>query len=81
MNREYRRWYLRRVSRRHVRATPPAGRVRAIGLSGLYDIREQTDAYSDATIYHYNPADFVYGEHDPVRLGAIGQLDHRGRTR
>ena len=41
---------------------------RAIGMSGMYDIGEQTDGYSDATIYHYNPADFIQGEHDPERL-------------
>ena len=49
--------------------------ARAIGLSGLYDIRQQTDGYSDATVYHYNPADFILGEHDPVRLGAMSQVD------
>lgn len=48
---------------------------RAIGLSGLYDIRQQTDGYSDATIYHYNPADFVPGEHDAERLAALQRLD------
>jgi len=48
---------------------------RAIGLSGLYDIRQQTDGYSDGTVYHYNPADFILGEHDPARLEAIGGMD------
>jgi esterase/lipase superfamily enzyme len=48
---------------------------RAIGLSGLYDIREQTDGYSDPTVYHYNPADFVVGEHDPARLAALARQD------
>ena len=50
---------------------------RAIGLSGLYDIRQQTDGYSDQTVYHYNPADFVLGEgrHDGMRLAALRQLD------
>lgn len=48
---------------------------RTIGLSGLYDIREQTNGYSDATVYHYNPADFILGEHDPVRLNAIARVD------
>ena len=28
---------------------------RAIGLSGMYDIREQTGGYSDANVYHFNP--------------------------
>ena len=49
--------------------------ARAIGLSGLYDIREQTGGYSDGTVYHYNPADFILGEHDPGRLAAIGRLE------
>ena len=44
---------------------------RAIGLSGLYDIREQTDGYSDPTVYAYNPADFVLQEHEPWRLEAL----------
>jgi esterase/lipase superfamily enzyme len=48
---------------------------RAIGLSGLYDIRHQTDGYSDSTIYHYNPADFIAGENDPDRLAALNRLD------
>jgi esterase/lipase superfamily enzyme len=47
---------------------------RAIGLSGLYDIRQQTDGYSDATVYHYNPADFVLGEGDPGRLAMLERL-------
>lgn len=49
--------------------------ARAIGLSGLYDIRQQTDGYSDPTVYHYNPADFVLGENDPERLAAMSRLD------
>jgi esterase/lipase superfamily enzyme len=48
---------------------------RAIGLSGLYDIRDQTDGYSDPAVYHYNPADFIMGEHDPDRLAALSRLD------
>jgi esterase/lipase superfamily enzyme len=48
---------------------------RAIGLSGMYDIREMTDGYSDGTVYHYNPADFILGENDGERLWALRQLD------
>jgi esterase/lipase superfamily enzyme len=48
---------------------------RAIGLSGLYDIRQQTDGYSDPTIYHYNPSDFILGESDWDRLAALQRLD------
>src|SRR5438132_1146139 len=43
---------------------------RTIGLSGLYEIRQQTDGYSDTNVYHYNPADFVLGEHGE-RLDAL----------
>src|SRR5581483_9008030 len=49
--------------------------ARTIGMSGLYDIREQTGGYSDPTVYHYNPADFVLGEHDPGRLAALSRLE------
>jgi esterase/lipase superfamily enzyme len=48
---------------------------RAIGLSGLYDIRQQTEGYSDELIYYYNPADFILGESDPRRLAALQRLD------
>lgn len=43
---------------------------RAIGLSGLYDIREQTDGYSDENVYAFNPADFVAHEPDE-RIAAM----------
>ncbi|HEX4683709.1 MAG TPA: alpha/beta hydrolase-fold protein [Gemmatimonadaceae bacterium] len=49
--------------------------ARAIGMSGLYDIREQTGGYSDATVYHYNPADFIPGEHDARRLAQLSRVD------
>jgi esterase/lipase superfamily enzyme len=48
---------------------------RAIGMSGLYDIREQTGGFTDATVYHYNPAQFVAGEHEPGRRRALAKLD------
>ena len=47
---------------------------RVIGLSGMYDIREMTDGYSDANVYHYNPADFIVGESNPERLRALEHL-------
>src|SRR3954451_17479760 len=47
---------------------------RVIGLSGMYDIREMTDGYSDANVYHYNPADFILGESDPDRLRALAHV-------
>jgi esterase/lipase superfamily enzyme len=48
---------------------------RAIGLSGMYDIRRQTDEYSDPTVYHYNPADFLLGEHDAGRLAQLARVE------
>jgi esterase/lipase superfamily enzyme len=52
------------------------GRVnRILGLSGLYDIREQTGGWSDETVYFHNPADFVLGETDPGRLAAMRGMD------
>ena len=48
---------------------------RALGLSGMYDIREQTGGHSDELVYAYNPADFVANEHDPARLEALRRLD------
>jgi esterase/lipase superfamily enzyme len=48
---------------------------RIVGLSGLYDIREQTDGYSDENVYFHNPADFILHEHDEGRLAAIRQMD------
>lgn len=48
---------------------------RAVGLSGMYDIRRQTDGYSDTTIYHYNPADFLLGENDAGRLAQLKRLE------
>jgi esterase/lipase superfamily enzyme len=48
---------------------------RILGMSGLYDIREQTGGYSDESVYFHNPADFVLGESDPWRLDAIRRQD------
>ena len=48
---------------------------RVIGLSGMYDIRDMTDGYSDDVVYSYNPADFVLNEHDPARLDALRRMD------
>ena len=48
---------------------------RALGLSGVYDIREVTDGYTDQYVYPYNPAEFILGETDPDRLAAMHRLD------
>lgn len=48
---------------------------RVIGLSGIYDIREITDGYTDENVYPFNPAEFIVGEHDPERLAALHRMD------
>lgn len=47
---------------------------RAIGLSGVYDVREVTGGYTDEHVYPYNPAEFILGESDGERLAAIQRL-------
>jgi esterase/lipase superfamily enzyme len=48
---------------------------RAIGLSGLYDIKQQTNGYSDELVYLHNPCDFIQHEHEPGRLALLRRLD------
>jgi esterase/lipase superfamily enzyme len=48
---------------------------RVLGMSGLYDIKEQTEGYSDDSVYFNNPADFITNEHDEGRLAAIRRMD------
>lgn len=48
---------------------------RAIGLSGLYDVREQTDGFYDDAIRAANPSHFVSEFHDPAHLDALRRLD------
>ena len=48
---------------------------RVLGMSGLYDIKQQTDGYSDELVYFHNPCDFVQHEHDPARLALLRRLD------
>lgn len=48
---------------------------RAIGLSGIYDIRGWTDGYHDDTIYFLNPVEFIHNEHDWGRLEMLRRLD------
>lgn len=48
---------------------------RAIGLSGIYDIRDWTDGYHNDTIYFLNPVEFIPHEHDWGRLEALRRLD------
>ncbi len=48
---------------------------RIIGMSGLYDIRQQTGGYSDPNVYACNPFEFMAGEKDPARLEAFRRQD------
>jgi esterase/lipase superfamily enzyme len=48
---------------------------RAIGLSGIYDIRDWTDGYHDDTVYFLNPMEFISNEHDWGRLEMLRRLD------
>jgi len=48
---------------------------RVLGMSGLYDIRQLTDGYSDEAVYFGNPFDSIATEHDPARLQALQRMD------
>lgn len=48
---------------------------RAIGLSGLYDVREISRGYTDDLVYHYNTPQFIPNEHDHSRLAAMRRMD------
>ena len=48
---------------------------RTIGLSGLYDVKQFTDGYSDDNVYFNSPYDFIQNEHEPERLDALRRLD------
>ena len=48
---------------------------RMLGMSGLYDIKQQTDGWSDNDVYFNSPSDFIAHEHDPGRLDALRRMD------
>ena len=48
---------------------------RIIGMSGLYDVKQMTEGYSDGNVYQCNPFDFMRHEHDPGRLAAFRRQD------
>jgi esterase/lipase superfamily enzyme len=48
---------------------------RALGMSGVYDIRRWTDGYHDDTIYFHNPVEYIPNEHDWGRLEALRRMD------
>jgi esterase/lipase superfamily enzyme len=49
---------------------------RVIGMSGVYDIKQMTEGYSDDTVYFNNPCDFLVHEHDMNRLEQLRHLDN-----
>jgi esterase/lipase superfamily enzyme len=48
---------------------------RAIGMSGVYDIREVTNGETNEHVYPFNPAEFIMGEHDGERLALMQRMD------
>ncbi|MFN3704706.1 MAG: esterase family protein [Thermoflexales bacterium] len=48
---------------------------RAIGMSGIYDIKRFTNGYSDDNVYFNNPMDFIQHEHEWGRLEALRRID------
>jgi len=48
---------------------------RVLGMSGLYDIREQTDGWYDDAIAAQNPSHYVSLVDDPGRLEAMRRMD------
>jgi esterase/lipase superfamily enzyme len=49
--------------------------TRVLSMSGLPDIRRLNHGLTDDAVYFQNPAEFIWLEHDPVRLAALRQLD------
>ncbi len=48
---------------------------RALGMSGLYDIRRFAGGDDDANVYFNNPSDYIANEHDSERLAALRRMD------
>jgi esterase/lipase superfamily enzyme len=48
---------------------------RALGLSGLYDVRRFADGWYGDGLYFHNPCDYIANEHDPARLAALRRQD------
>jgi esterase/lipase superfamily enzyme len=48
---------------------------RVLGLSGLYDIKEQTEGWSNDIIYFNDPSTFLRNEHESWRLEALRRMD------
>ncbi len=48
---------------------------RMLALSGMFDIKDFTDGYSDDAVYFNNPMDFLRHESDPARLANLRRMD------
>ncbi|CAN5779506.1 alpha/beta hydrolase-fold protein [soil metagenome] len=48
---------------------------RMIGLSGLYDVKENTEGYSDDAVYAHDPSQYLVHENDPYRLDALRRMN------
>jgi len=48
---------------------------RVIGMSGMYDIREQTEDYYDDAVKAHNPSHYVADLHDHGHLEALRRMD------
>lgn len=48
---------------------------RAIGMSGVYDLRVVTDGRTDGSVYFHNPPEFIANEHDPERIAALQRVE------
>ena len=48
---------------------------RAIGLSGVYNIEQWTNGYSDDNVYFNNPLAYIPNEHEHDRLEALRRMD------
>jgi esterase/lipase superfamily enzyme len=48
---------------------------RALGMSGLYDIKRFTDGHYDQTTYFHNPLDYLVNESDPGRLEELRRVE------
>jgi esterase/lipase superfamily enzyme len=48
---------------------------RVLAMSGLFDIKQQTDGWSDEDVYFHSPTDYIANEHDAGRLAALRRMD------
>jgi esterase/lipase superfamily enzyme len=48
---------------------------RVLGMSGIYDIKQFVDGYSNDQVYYNNPCEYVWNEHDPARVEGLKRMD------